>query len=269
MWPSGWTLRPASWGRVSKIRIISITQADGDKSDDDVVVFKAGSCVVVNEDGNAPDCVDGDDPRLVSADESTFATDRVTALAVDNGDYLPKGSPQYEGLVNKWPFDAEKKTYPYWDGTVGEAVDAKSSTAPTRSRASTPTATRSTSTKRPIEIAEGVDGHLHQRGGDLGRAEDRRDPEPEPGPAALPRGRRPRSSNLQAQFTPAQIKQSAEDTKEQHGAARPWSPKTVPLVGYRRRWPVPDRRARALPEGSLLAPRRSPRDTRETETTGV
>ena len=80
-------------GPVSKIRILSVTKADGDKSDDDVVVFKAGSCVVVNEDGKAPDCVDGDDPRLVTADESTFATDRVTALAVDNGDFDRMAEP--------------------------------------------------------------------------------------------------------------------------------------------------------------------------------
>ena len=30
----------------------------------------------------------------------------------------------HEGLVNKWPFNAEKKTYPYWDGTLDKAVDA-------------------------------------------------------------------------------------------------------------------------------------------------
>ena len=66
-------------GAPNDIRIVSITQSDADKSDDDVVVFLSGSCVVVNEDGSAPDCVDGEDPRLVTADETTFATDRVTA----------------------------------------------------------------------------------------------------------------------------------------------------------------------------------------------
>ncbi|MBA2952383.1 DUF3068 domain-containing protein [Nocardioides sp. CGMCC 1.13656] len=107
------------------ISIMSLTQADADASDDNVVVFVNGSCVVENTDGNAPDCVDGEDPRLVSASEDTFATDRVTAEAVPNGDYVPEGTVQHEGLVNKWPFDAEKKTYPYWDGTLGRAVDAE------------------------------------------------------------------------------------------------------------------------------------------------
>ena len=31
----------------------------------------------------------------------------------------------HQGLVNKFPFDSAKKTYPYWDGTLGEAVDVK------------------------------------------------------------------------------------------------------------------------------------------------
>ena len=27
-------------------------------------------------------------------------------------------------MINKWPFDAQKKDYSYWDGLLGEAVDA-------------------------------------------------------------------------------------------------------------------------------------------------
>jgi hypothetical protein len=37
---------------------------------------------------------------------------------------VPAGTPQQEGLQNKWPFGSEKKTYPVWDGMVGAAVDA-------------------------------------------------------------------------------------------------------------------------------------------------
>src|SRR3546814_18908085 len=37
---------------------------------------------------------------------------------------LPDDAEPHEGLINKWPFDAEKKTYPYWDGLVGGTVDA-------------------------------------------------------------------------------------------------------------------------------------------------
>ena len=101
----------------------SITKVDAEASDDDVAVFVSTSCLMKDE-GDVPDCVDGDDPRLLSASTSVFATDRDTALTVDNGKYVPDGNVQTEGIQNKWPFDAEKKTYPYWDGTAGKSVDA-------------------------------------------------------------------------------------------------------------------------------------------------
>lgn len=102
-----------------------VNQVDADASDDDVAVWFASLCVVRDE-GDIDGCVDADDPqgRLISAGTDLFATDRHTALTVDNGDYLPAGTPQQEGLQNKWPFGAEKKTYPVWDDIVGSAVDA-------------------------------------------------------------------------------------------------------------------------------------------------
>ncbi|WP_245734727.1 porin PorA family protein [Nocardioides exalbidus] len=36
----------------------------------------------------------------------------------------PPSAEEKSGLVNKWPFEAEKKTYKYWDGYAAEAVDA-------------------------------------------------------------------------------------------------------------------------------------------------
>lgn len=105
------------------VKVQSITKVDSNASTDDVAVWVSTSCVVINID-NAPDCVDGSDPRLVSADTDTFATDRVTAEAIPDFKGLPTGSVAHHGLVNKWPFDAEKKDYQYWDGTVGAAVPA-------------------------------------------------------------------------------------------------------------------------------------------------
>ncbi len=37
---------------------------------------------------------------------------------------LPADAVPHEGLVNKFPFGAEKKTYPYWDGSAGIVTDA-------------------------------------------------------------------------------------------------------------------------------------------------
>ena len=47
-----------------------------------------------------------------------------TAEAVNDPQYVAPSAEEKTGLVNKWPFDAEKKDYLYWDSMLGEAVDA-------------------------------------------------------------------------------------------------------------------------------------------------
>lgn len=108
-----------------EVKATSITKADSERSDDEVVVFVNTSCLLIDTGEDTPDCVDADDPqnRLISASTDVFATDRHDAEAV-NGRYLPSGSEEKEGLVNKWPFNTEKKDYEYWDGLLGEAVPA-------------------------------------------------------------------------------------------------------------------------------------------------
>ena len=97
-----------------------ITRADSAKSDGEVVSFVSSSCLVFDRE-DVPDCVSADDPdeRLITASVDYFATDRVTAEAVNDPKYLPATAEEHEGLQNKWPFDVEKKAYDYWDGTAG------------------------------------------------------------------------------------------------------------------------------------------------------
>ena len=173
------------------ITVQSITQSDSDKSDDDVVVFVSGSCVVENADGQTPPCVDGEDPRLVSASEDTFATDRVTPARCPTATTCRPARSQHEGLVNKWPFDAEKKTYAFWDGTVGAAVDAVYQGTEDIDGLET-YHYRVNIDEAPIEVAEGVDGTYTNEVNDLGGAQDGLHHQAEPGPAALPRQRRRR-----------------------------------------------------------------------------
>ena len=106
-------------------RAFSTNAVDSNASDDDVAVWDTSLCLVHDVDG-IDSCVDADDPagRLISAETTRFATDRYTALTVPNEGYLPEDTPQLDGLQNKWPFNAEKKTYPVWDDLVGAAVDA-------------------------------------------------------------------------------------------------------------------------------------------------
>lgn len=113
-------------GEPGPVKAFSSNKVDSEASDDEVAVWVTWLCLVDDID-DPQGCVGEDDPqgRLISAEETLFATDRHTGMTVDNGDYLPADTPQQEGLQNKWPFNAEKKTYPVWDDIVGAAVDAE------------------------------------------------------------------------------------------------------------------------------------------------
>jgi hypothetical protein len=155
-------LDPAS-GDVDNIPVkaTSITQADSKRSDDEVIVFVNSVCLVIDE-GDVPDCVDADDPekRLVTASTDVFATDRYDAMAV-NGEYLPAGAEEKEGLINKWPFDSEKKDYPYWDGLLNAAVDATYEGTETIDGLET-YKFRELVEEEPAEVVEGVQGIYSQ-----------------------------------------------------------------------------------------------------------
>ena len=131
------------------------TKADVDKSSDDHVLFVETSCLVFDS-GGARECVNGNDPDLITADIDIFATDRVSAMAVEDKN-LPADAAEHEGLINKWPFDVEKKTYPYWDGTIGRTVDMKYSGEETIKGLKTYRFEASVSDEE-IEVAEGVPG---------------------------------------------------------------------------------------------------------------
>ena len=114
-------------GGGSAVKAVSRSVADGAASDDDVVVFDTFSCLIKDPDGTAPDCVDDTDTdkRLVTAGTDRFATDRRTATAVNDEKYTGAGAEPHDGLVNKFPFDVQQETYPFWDNLVGRAVNAE------------------------------------------------------------------------------------------------------------------------------------------------
>ncbi len=118
-------LNPAN-GEVENVpvAVLSRTKVDDDKSDGDVVVFLNTTCANIDEEDPA-DCLEDDDPRLISNGIDVFATDRRTAEAINDPDYLPSSAKAHEGLVNKFPFDVEKKTYDFYDGILGRAVPAE------------------------------------------------------------------------------------------------------------------------------------------------
>ncbi|MGI8523848.1 MAG: DUF3068 domain-containing protein [Nocardioides sp.] len=105
-----------------KVNAVSVNKAVGKLSDGDVVSWANTTCAVIVE-GETPDCLPPNNPQTVSWDQDTFATHRVDALAVNDAKYVPDEPVQHEGLVNKFPFNTQKKSYLYWDGTAGKAVD--------------------------------------------------------------------------------------------------------------------------------------------------
>lgn len=106
------------------VRVTSVTKVDPKASDDDVVAWVNTTCVNIDRD-NPADCLKGTDERVVSNSIDVFATDRTTAVAVNGDKYLPPTAEPKEGLVNKWPFEAKKKDYQYWDGLLKKTVTAK------------------------------------------------------------------------------------------------------------------------------------------------
>lgn len=104
------------------VKITNITQVDADRSTDDVVVFVTSTCVNQDVD-DPPDCLTDEDPRMISVSQSNFATDRHTAEAVNDPRYVVT-DPPVTGLVNKWPFNTEKKDYEIWDDLTASAVPA-------------------------------------------------------------------------------------------------------------------------------------------------
>jgi hypothetical protein len=144
------------------VRAASVTKADADKSDDDVVVYVNFTCLV-KDVPDTPDCGEegtgeNADPNVISVGEpSLFATDRNTGLATNEGDYLPDGTPETEGLVNKFGFDTEKKTYPFWDDVLQRAVDVEYQGTKTIDGLET-WAFNYVVTDEEAEIASGVDG---------------------------------------------------------------------------------------------------------------
>jgi len=123
----GKALTPNQKGKVQEVPVLawSIYHTDTALSDSNVASFQNSQCLV-KDIGSPTGCVSSDDPqnRLLSATTDNFATDRRTAEAVNDPAHLPAGSTPHEGVINKWPFLAEKKTYTFWDDGTQQGVPA-------------------------------------------------------------------------------------------------------------------------------------------------
>ncbi|MCW2795396.1 DUF3068 domain-containing protein [Nocardioides sp.] len=211
------------------IKILSQTKNDTDASTDTTGVWVQTACVVLNDDGNAPNCVDATDPRLVSATVDVFATDRVSGLAVNDAGLLPADAVPHDGLVNKFPFDSAKTTYPYWDSTIGKAVDAVYQG--TEDIAGVQTYKYVVTIKdAPIEILDGVQGtydnvatiYVEPKTGAIQQQTQDQQRYLEDGTQVL---------DLKAEFTPEQVQTFADDAHTNMGQLTLMLV-VIPLVGF-------------------------------------
>lgn len=126
---SGTALVPTKAENTLGVKASNFNRADADKSDDDTIVFVANSCLVLDSTPSAcgePGEGEDADPNVITVSEpDIFAVDRTTGEAISDEDELPEEAVPHEGLVNKFPFDTEQKTYDFWDGVLGEAVPAE------------------------------------------------------------------------------------------------------------------------------------------------
>lgn len=209
------------------LQAVSVTKADSQRSDDKVVAFTNYSCLVIAKDDPA-DCVPGTDPRLVTASTDVFATNRVTARAVNDKAYLPADASPHEGVINKWPFGAEKKTYPYWDAVSKQAVDA------TYDRIEKLDGLESyvykvTISGAPIQIGKGVNGtyddvkeiYVDPATGAIVNQTEQQQRTLDDGTKAL---------DLQLAFTAKQVAGNVEEAKA-NGSSLSLITKVVPIVG--------------------------------------
>ena len=118
---------PNAKGKIEETPVLawSVYHVNTTLSTSKVVSFQNSQCLVKDID-NPTGCVSSDDPqdRLLSATTDDYATDRRTAEALNDPKYVPAGSVPHSGVINKWPFLAEKKTYTYWDDSLQKGVQA-------------------------------------------------------------------------------------------------------------------------------------------------
>jgi hypothetical protein len=153
----------------------------------------------------------------------------VTAYAVNEAKYLPDDAIPHEGIVNKFPFDTETKTYQYWDGTLGAAVPAVFDSTVTVDGVKTYKFVV-TIEGADIDVAEGVPGTYDsvkemfvepRTGAIINQTEDQQ--------RFLADGTQ--ALDLQLAFTGPQVDQFAADAKDNIGLLDLLT-RTVPLIGF-------------------------------------
>ena len=122
------------------------------------------SCAMKDPDGtdaarNRSVCPRNRPPAHQRLPEDLFATDRKTAMAVNEAhQYIGADGVPHQGLINKFPLDVEKKTYPMWDALMNGTVDATFAGEETVNGLNTYKFAGSISSRAQVDIAVGHPG---------------------------------------------------------------------------------------------------------------
>lgn len=122
-------LLDATTGQIKTVRLRAtrIVRSDSHASNRTNTTVNESLCIVIVQ-GITPDCVSASDPRLLSVTTDRVTTNRKSAEAVHvpgwgenvNGDT----SVRHVGMAYKWPIDAQKKTYLFFNPDVKKAIPA-------------------------------------------------------------------------------------------------------------------------------------------------
>ncbi|GAA4720814.1 porin PorA family protein [Nocardioides conyzicola] len=102
-------------GETETVRVTRSSSVDPARSDGSIASWRRSTCTVITS-GATPDCLSSSesDGRLLRATLDDVATDRRTGAAVNDPANLPPDALPHEGQVERWPADAQKKSYLYW-----------------------------------------------------------------------------------------------------------------------------------------------------------
>lgn len=115
-----------------QLRATRIVRTDSAASDTTNTTVDESLCIVIVE-GKTPNCVKASDGRLVSVTTDRVTADRKSAESVHvakwneqiNGKSTLNGQPvRHVGLSYKWPIDAQKKTYQFFEPDLNKAFPA-------------------------------------------------------------------------------------------------------------------------------------------------
>ncbi|WP_300677683.1 DUF3068 domain-containing protein [Nocardioides sp.] len=152
------TAESMTFSGTQPVKVVNMTQVIPSLSSDTDVAWGSRSCVVIDAAG-APACPHASDTRwtLVNASTDTYASSRTSGEGVSDKAALPTGIDPSTGLVNKFPFHAQKKDYAYWDSTLGAAATARYTGTATL-RGLTTYVYRMTIPTTTLEISPGIEG---------------------------------------------------------------------------------------------------------------